>query len=177
MVRIYQMQLATAEADAVSEPGSNVSTSVVFSYSVSLALLWSAMEVNVGITCACIPLLRPLIRSTPIRRVRSLNPCTRMMSAIFPSRHFGGHGPPRQRDMELWGQNAQGTSAEEQDHTTEQAQSPGAKSKSVSFTYSTIHSNRGSFAQREIKSMLDMNGKVAEILRCCLHHLRAVEIQ
>lgn len=33
-----------------------------FAYLVSPALMWSAVEINVGIVCACIPTLRPLVR-------------------------------------------------------------------------------------------------------------------
>lgn len=33
-----------------------------FAYLVSPALMWSAVEINIGIVCACIPTLRPLVR-------------------------------------------------------------------------------------------------------------------
>jgi fucose permease len=60
VVRIYYLQLA---ADSSStQQGGNIASSLEFSYNVSLALLWSAVEVNVGIICACIPTVKPLIK-------------------------------------------------------------------------------------------------------------------
>lgn len=60
VVRIYYLQLA---ADSSSAPeGGNIASSVEFSYNASLALLWSAVEVNIGIICACIPTVKPLMK-------------------------------------------------------------------------------------------------------------------
>jgi fucose permease len=60
VVRIYYLQLAATSLDTLTSVG--ITTSLEFSYYASLALLWSAVEVNVGIICACIPTLRPLIK-------------------------------------------------------------------------------------------------------------------
>jgi fucose permease len=60
VVRIYYMQLAATSLDKLTTV--NLTTSLDFSYYVSLALLWSTIEVNVGIICACIPTLRPLAK-------------------------------------------------------------------------------------------------------------------
>ena len=58
VVRIYYLQQA---ADNQTLTHSRIGTGVDFSYNVSTALMWSAVEVNVGIICACIPTLKPLI--------------------------------------------------------------------------------------------------------------------
>ncbi|KAJ2978903.1 hypothetical protein NUW58_g7347 [Xylaria curta] len=63
VVRIYYLQQAIN--DAPLSPSNNVEVafggSPEFAWNASLALLWSAVEVNVGIACACIPTLKPLI--------------------------------------------------------------------------------------------------------------------
>ena len=59
VVRIYVMQLAVTSLDML--PRLKL-TSLDFSYDASMALMWSAVEVNVGIICACIPTLRPLVK-------------------------------------------------------------------------------------------------------------------
>jgi hypothetical protein len=61
VVRIYYLQLAATSLDTLASV--HLTTSLEFSYNASLALLWSTVEVNVGIICACIPTLRPLIKS------------------------------------------------------------------------------------------------------------------
>lgn len=61
VVRIYFMQLAATSLDLLPNGLSRV-TSLEFSYNASMALMWSVIEVNVGIICACIPTLRPLIQ-------------------------------------------------------------------------------------------------------------------
>lgn len=61
VVRIYYLQKA-------SDDQLSISTQVKlrfgrdFYYHASTALLWSAVEVNVGIICACIPTLKPLLK-------------------------------------------------------------------------------------------------------------------
>ena len=63
VVRIYYLQ----QAIAFTPIGSSSDTAAMFgqiagySWNASLSLMWSAVEVNVGITCACIPTLKPLI--------------------------------------------------------------------------------------------------------------------
>jgi fucose permease len=58
VVRIYYLQLAANE----SQTQQVQSTPESLDHSTaSLALLWSTIEVNVGIICACIPIMKPLI--------------------------------------------------------------------------------------------------------------------
>ncbi|KAF2967655.1 hypothetical protein GQX73_g5956 [Xylaria multiplex] len=66
VVRIYYLQKAISDASSSTISGKNNSdasfgVSPEFAWNASLALLWSAVEVNVGIACACIPTLKPLI--------------------------------------------------------------------------------------------------------------------
>ncbi|KAK3996747.1 major facilitator superfamily domain-containing protein [Cladorrhinum sp. PSN332] len=63
VVRIYYLQQAIAyvPVGASSDPKAMFGQSSGFSWNASLSLMWSAVEVNVGITCACIPTLKPLI--------------------------------------------------------------------------------------------------------------------
>ncbi|KIN03370.1 hypothetical protein OIDMADRAFT_118236 [Oidiodendron maius Zn] len=60
VARIYYVQLAATSLSDLSS--TKLTTSLEFSYNASLALLWSAVEVNVGIMCACITTLRPLLK-------------------------------------------------------------------------------------------------------------------
>ncbi|KAI1438462.1 fucose permease [Xylaria sp. CBS 124048] len=63
VIRIYYLQKAINDIDSVPSSNSNVSFGGTpeFAYNASLALLWSAVEVNIGIACACVPTLKPLI--------------------------------------------------------------------------------------------------------------------
>jgi fucose permease len=63
VVRIYYLQQAIAVVDTGSSPhvGSTFGGQANFAWNASLSLMWSAVEVNVGMTCACIPTLKPLI--------------------------------------------------------------------------------------------------------------------
>jgi fucose permease len=63
VVRVYYLQQAIADAPTktISDPSSRFGGQSDFAYNASLALMWSAVEVNVGITCACIPTLKPLV--------------------------------------------------------------------------------------------------------------------
>ncbi|KAI1308612.1 fucose permease [Xylaria venustula] len=66
VVRIYYLQKAISDASSSTLSGndnlnSSFGISPEFAWNASLALLWSAVEVNVGIACACIPTLKPLI--------------------------------------------------------------------------------------------------------------------
>ena len=63
VIRIYYLQQAITNVPtaASSDPNSIFGDSSEFSWNASLSLMWSAVEVNVGITCACIPTLKPLI--------------------------------------------------------------------------------------------------------------------
>lgn len=56
VVRIYYLQQAiTAESPSM------FGDQAEFAWNASLSLMWSAVEVNVGVICACIPTLKPLI--------------------------------------------------------------------------------------------------------------------
>ncbi|OBT53598.1 hypothetical protein VE04_07440 [Pseudogymnoascus sp. 24MN13] len=59
IVRIYYLQLA---ATTQTLTHSRIGTDPDFSYNASTALMWSAVEVNVGVICACIPTLKPLVQ-------------------------------------------------------------------------------------------------------------------
>lgn len=63
VVRIYYLQQAIADVPTgiTSDPSSRFGGQADFAYNASLALMWSAVEVNVGTTCACIPTLKPLV--------------------------------------------------------------------------------------------------------------------
>jgi fucose permease len=61
VIRIYYLQKALdAQAYLISKE--RLGTSLDFAWTASMALMWSAVEVNVGIVCACIPTLRPLVK-------------------------------------------------------------------------------------------------------------------
>jgi fucose permease len=61
VVRIYYLQQA-ADVQSMSLSKAKLGSGVDFSFNASTALMWSAVEVNVGIICACIPTLKPLIK-------------------------------------------------------------------------------------------------------------------
>lgn len=59
VVRIYYLQQASVDSEITQ---TRLGTGTDFAYNASIALMWSAVEVNVGIICACIPTLKPLIK-------------------------------------------------------------------------------------------------------------------
>ncbi|KAK3377849.1 major facilitator superfamily domain-containing protein [Podospora didyma] len=63
VVRIHYLQQAIyfVPTSASSDPAAIFGQSSGFSWNASLSLMWSAVEVNVGIACACVPTLKPLI--------------------------------------------------------------------------------------------------------------------
>ncbi|KAI6379951.1 hypothetical protein MCOR25_001849 [Pyricularia grisea] len=64
VVRIYYLQNAinyVPTTTQTSDPNAIYGDSPQFSWSASLSLMWSAVEVNVGISTACIPTLKPLV--------------------------------------------------------------------------------------------------------------------
>ncbi|ETS74657.1 hypothetical protein PFICI_13141 [Pestalotiopsis fici W106-1] len=63
VVRIYYLQQAITSVSPVtsSNPEATFGDQAEFAWNASLSLMWSSVEVNVGITCACIPTLKPLI--------------------------------------------------------------------------------------------------------------------
>jgi hypothetical protein len=63
VVRIYYLQQAiTLNSTSTTNDASAIyGDNPEFSWNASMSLMWSAVEVNIGITCACIPTLKPLI--------------------------------------------------------------------------------------------------------------------
>ncbi|KAK4039164.1 hypothetical protein C8A01DRAFT_47302 [Parachaetomium inaequale] len=63
VIRIYYLQQAVdhVPTTASSDRGSMFGQSAGFSWNASLSLMWSAVEVNTGIICACVPTLKPLV--------------------------------------------------------------------------------------------------------------------
>jgi fucose permease len=63
VVRIYYLQQAIADVSPgmSTNPESTFGNQSEFAWNASLSLMWSAVEVNIGMTCACIPTLKPLI--------------------------------------------------------------------------------------------------------------------
>lgn len=63
VVRIYYLQQAitSAPVSTSSDPTAIFGDSPQFAWNASLSLMWSAVEVNIGMICACIPTLKPLI--------------------------------------------------------------------------------------------------------------------
>ncbi|CAK7267863.1 hypothetical protein SEPCBS119000_002767 [Sporothrix epigloea] len=63
VVRIYYLQqaLLVVQPGAYSDPNLAFGDGIDFAWHASMSFMWSAVEVNVGITCACIPTLKPLI--------------------------------------------------------------------------------------------------------------------
>lgn len=60
VVRIYYLQKASDDQTDFTKARIGISND--FSWNASTALMWSAVEVNVGIICACIPTLKPLFK-------------------------------------------------------------------------------------------------------------------
>ncbi|KAH8589652.1 hypothetical protein B0O99DRAFT_692381 [Bisporella sp. PMI_857] len=61
VARIYYVQLAISSMGQLVSTGPSIH-SLEYFYDGSLALLWSAVEVNVAIVCACVPTLKPLVK-------------------------------------------------------------------------------------------------------------------
>ncbi|KHN94011.1 L-fucose permease [Metarhizium album ARSEF 1941] len=63
VVRIYYLQKAISDVPTglTSDPGSRFGGHQDFAWNASLSFMWSAVEVNVAMACACIPTLKPLI--------------------------------------------------------------------------------------------------------------------
>ncbi|PHH89911.1 hypothetical protein CDD83_4974 [Cordyceps sp. RAO-2017] len=63
VVRIYYLQRAITDVPTgtSSDPESRFGGQADFAWNASLSLMWSAVEVNVGMACACVPTLKPLI--------------------------------------------------------------------------------------------------------------------
>ncbi|TWU71184.1 hypothetical protein ED733_001329 [Metarhizium rileyi] len=63
VIRIYYLQKAISDAPtrSTSDPNSRFGGHQDFAWNASLSFMWSAVEVNVGMACACIPTLKPLV--------------------------------------------------------------------------------------------------------------------
>ncbi len=63
VVRIYYLQQAITDVSpgVSNNPAATFGDQPEFAWNASLSLMWSAVEVNIGVTCACIPTLKPLI--------------------------------------------------------------------------------------------------------------------
>lgn len=63
VVRIYYLQqaISTVPTEPSSDPSAIFGDSPEFPWNASLSLMWSAIEVNIGMICACVPTLKPLI--------------------------------------------------------------------------------------------------------------------
>ncbi|RYP64867.1 hypothetical protein DL771_008582 [Monosporascus sp. 5C6A] len=63
VVRIYYLQQAVTEVSPTASinPAATFGDQPDFAWNASLSLMWSAVEVNIGVACACVPTLKPLI--------------------------------------------------------------------------------------------------------------------
>lgn len=63
VVRIYYLQRAIGQVPtgSTTNPNSQFGGQENFAWNAALSLMWSAVEVNVGMTIACVPTLKPLI--------------------------------------------------------------------------------------------------------------------
>lgn len=61
VVRIYYLQQASTDGQTL-KANTRLGTGNNFAWTASTAFMWSAVEVNVGIICACIPTLKPLVK-------------------------------------------------------------------------------------------------------------------
>lgn len=63
VIRIYYLQQAigSSHGSIHSSQDARFGGNTDFAYYASLSLMWSVVEVNVGIACACIPTLKPLV--------------------------------------------------------------------------------------------------------------------
>ncbi|GAB0135284.1 hypothetical protein EsDP_00003627 [Epichloe bromicola] len=63
VVRIYYLQRAIIDVPGgvSNDPNSRFGANADFAWNASLSFMWSAVEVNIGMACACIPTLKPLI--------------------------------------------------------------------------------------------------------------------
>ncbi|KAF8849314.1 MFS general substrate transporter [Acephala macrosclerotiorum] len=59
VIRIYYLQQAVDNQVVAHQ---QLGTGTDFAWNAATALMWSAVEVNVGIICACIPTLKPLVK-------------------------------------------------------------------------------------------------------------------
>lgn len=72
VIRIYYLQQASSVQAALSQ-FERLGATLDFAYNASTAFMWSAVEVNVGIICACIPTLKPLVKQILPAMLRDLS--------------------------------------------------------------------------------------------------------
>ncbi|KAI0201891.1 fucose permease [Astrocystis sublimbata] len=94
VIRIYYLQRAVNDAPVSPLSGPDVAFGGTseFSWNASLALMWSAVEVNVGITCACVLTLKPLIIRILPSMLRDPNGSERRPSGTIDKMADGGPG-------------------------------------------------------------------------------------
>ncbi|KAI1331736.1 fucose permease [Xylariaceae sp. FL0255] len=95
VVRIFYLQMAISNVSTT--PTTDVTESFggspEFAWNASLSLLWSAIEVNVGIACACIPTLKPLfIRILPAMLLDPDGTTRGSLTADKPPTSLSSHG-------------------------------------------------------------------------------------
>jgi fucose permease len=96
VVRIYYLQQADDIQDMlIVNKKLGTSTGIDFAWTASTALMWSAVEVNVGIICACIPTLKPLIKKLLPSMITDSHPGTEKTASFSDSqrRFVANHGP------------------------------------------------------------------------------------
>jgi fucose permease len=107
VVRIYYLQQSSGPSSPHTSP--LLGNEVDFSYHASVSFMWSAVEVNLGIVCACIPTMKPLIsRIMPVlldsnrgsscpscfgSLYKSSNPATTGISSPTPGNTTGVQSP------------------------------------------------------------------------------------
>lgn len=61
VVRIHELQAAISDVRLGEDHGATFGGQADFAWNASLSFMWSAVEVNIGMACACVPTLKPLI--------------------------------------------------------------------------------------------------------------------
>lgn len=82
VIRIYYLQQAV---NSQSFAEGRLGTGFDFSWNASSALMWSAVEVNIGIICACIPTLKPLFKRILPSMITDRSPSGTDKEASFDS--------------------------------------------------------------------------------------------
>ena len=92
VVRIYYLQQSSGPSNSATSP--LLGNEVDFSYHASISFMWSAVEVNLGIVCACIPTMKPLIsRILPILvENRRSTSCSSCFGSLYKSSNQGTNG-------------------------------------------------------------------------------------
>ncbi len=127
VVRIYYLQVAAASLETLTS--TNSKASLKFSYSASFALLWSVVEVNIGIICACIPVMRPLIEGMLFGKAfgranlsNGKRALLRRASTVSDSGDTGEHQQQATMDVELGSETLLETCQGRQTRVTDQAE-------------------------------------------------------